>query len=370
MKNSLGIAMTCLLLLPSSAWAVLDVDAGPDVTLECESDGSTEYTLNGTVPEEEGLTFEWSTENDVELSDDDTLTPTGTFPLGDTIVGLSATTETDSGDDTATITVEDSTPPVVRVRTEPSYLWPPNHRMREIRVRVRIDDSCASADDFDVELIRVRSNEPDNGTGDGNTDDDIQQADSGTDDRRVLLRAERKGNGNGRVYTLTYRVTDGGGNETEAEAVVRVPHDARDLRDLIDDDDDDDAEIQPICTLPTEAAEEYLDLMPSPADFDSVRSCVRACRVWSQGCRGIVRDARQCLRSEIQNRLELGDLMCRESDDRATRRECLAVLRTERRNARALEQSENRLGRGICVEAARDCVATCNDDAFIQPVSE
>jgi len=366
-KNFLGIAMTCLLLLPSSAWAVLDVDAGPDVTLECESDGSTEYTLNGTVPEEEGLTFEWSTENDVELSDDDTLTPTGTFPLGDTIVGLSATTETDSGDDTATITVEDSTPPVVRVRTEPSYLWPPNHKMREVRVRVRIRDNCVSTDDFDVELVRVRSNEPDNGTGDGNTDNDIQEADSGTDDRRVLLRAERKGNGNGRVYTLTYRVTDGGGNETEAEATVRVPHDARDIQRP---DDDDDAEIQPICTGPREAAEDYLDLKPSPDEFDSARSCVNACRVWSQGCKEVIRDARQCVRSEIKDRLSLDRRSCREDNDRAGYRSCMKDLRSEQRYIRNRVRSDDKLGRGICMDAARDCAESCTDYAYIQPIDE
>ena len=354
MKYSLGIAMTCLLLLPSSAWALLDVDAGPDVTLECESDGSTEYTLNGSVPDDEGLTFEWSADNagnDVALSDDDTLTPTGTFPLGDTIVGLSATTETDSGDDTATITVEDSTPPVVRVRAEPSYLWPPNHKMREVRVRVRIRDNCVSADDFDVELIGVRSNESDNGTGDGNTDNDIQEVDSGTDDRRVLLRAERKGNGNGRIYTLTYRVTDAGGNQTEAQATVRVPHDARDIRH-----DDDDAEIQPICTEAREAAEEHLDLKPSPDEFDSARSCINACGVWSQGCKEIVRDARQCVRSEIRDRLNLDRRTCRQENDRAAYRSCM--------------KSEDKLGRGICVDAARDCAESCRDYVYIEPIAE
>lgn len=98
------------------------MNAGPDVTLECESEGGSEFTLHGSVPDGEGLDFSWSTDNDVDLNHDDTLTPTGVFPTGDTLVGLTATTETDSGDDSATITVEDTTPPVVRARAEPHFL--------------------------------------------------------------------------------------------------------------------------------------------------------------------------------------------------------------------------------------------------------
>ena len=96
------------------------------------------------------------------------------------------------------------------MRAEPFYLWPPNHSMHEVEVRVRVRDRCSGEDDLEVELVDVlESNEPDNGTGDGNTTNDIQGADIGSDDRDVMLRAERAGNGNGRVYTLTYRVTDG-----------------------------------------------------------------------------------------------------------------------------------------------------------------
>ena len=366
MKYSLGIATAFLLILPSSAWAVLEVDAGPGVTLECASEGGNEYTLNGSVPDEEGLTFEWSTDNDVVLNNDDTLTPTGVFPIGDTIVGLSATTELDSGDDTTTVTVEDSTPPVVEAHVEPYYLWPPNHKMQDVHVRLSIRDACADTDDFEVELISATSDEPDNGKGDGNTQNDIQDADTDSDDRDIRLRAERQGSGNGRVYTLTYRVTDGGDNGTEVEAKVHVPHDAHALRELIDEmEDDDDAEIQPICTGPGEAAEEFADQMPSPGDFSSARSCVNACRVWAQGCKDIVRDARQCLRSEIKNRWDLGDLVCRDEDDRKDKRACVNDLRNAHRDARTHGRSENKRGKGICAEAARDCAETCNDYVYI-----
>jgi hypothetical protein len=54
---------------------------------------------------------------------------------------------------------------------------------------------------------------------------DIQGAVFGSDDRSFALRAERHGNGNGRVYTITYRATDDAGNTTLATAIVTVPHD-------------------------------------------------------------------------------------------------------------------------------------------------
>jgi endo-1,4-beta-xylanase len=56
---------------------------------------------------------------------------------------------------------------------------------------------------------------------------DIQEAAFGTDDREFLLRAERSGLGNGRVYTITYQAKDASGNTTVASTQVVVPHDRR-----------------------------------------------------------------------------------------------------------------------------------------------
>jgi hypothetical protein len=56
-----------------------------------------------------------------------------------------------------------------------------------------------------VPLVDIESSEPENTTGDGNTTHDIQEAVRDTDDRAFKLRAERRGPGNGRVYTVTYR---------------------------------------------------------------------------------------------------------------------------------------------------------------------
>ena len=89
-------------------------------------------------------------------------------------------------------------------------------------------DACDPSPDF--VLDSVTSSEPDNGTGDGDTVDDIQGADTGTDDREFQLRAERAGNGSGRVYTAIGTVTDESGNTTHGLAQIVVPHDQGDAK--------------------------------------------------------------------------------------------------------------------------------------------
>lgn len=44
-------------------------------------------------------------------------------------------------------------------------------------------------------------------------------------DTSFSLRAARSGAGSGRIYTITYTVTDQAGNETVAVTQVNVPHD-------------------------------------------------------------------------------------------------------------------------------------------------
>jgi predicted extracellular nuclease len=99
----------------------------------------------------------------------------------------------------------------------PDTLWPANHKYVDVEATVVVSDN------FDpnptVELVSVTSNEPDNGLGDGDTADDIVIV----DDFHFQLRAERSGNGTGRVYTITYEVTDTCGNSTIQSVTVTVP---------------------------------------------------------------------------------------------------------------------------------------------------
>jgi hypothetical protein len=118
----------------------------------------------------------------------------------------------------------DTTPPEISVTVSPDVLWPPNHKMVKITATVSVDDNCDP--DPSVILTSVVSNQPDNakGNGDGNTINDIQEVDIGTEDYEFLLRAEKAGSGDGRVYIITYTATDAAGNSTSINVNVIVPH--------------------------------------------------------------------------------------------------------------------------------------------------
>ncbi len=108
-------------------------------------------------------------------------------------------------------------PTLEEVSVSPNMLWPPNHKYVDVTATV------LASDNFDlnpfVTLVSVTSNEPDDGLGDGDTANDIVIL----DDYHFMLRAERSGNGTGRIYTITYQAADICGNVTTATAEVTVP---------------------------------------------------------------------------------------------------------------------------------------------------
>lgn len=119
------------------------------------------------------------------------------------------------------VTVVDTTPPTIAVSLAPDTLWPPNHKLVDIAATVNVMDNCPTTS---FVLTSVASNEPDNGKADGNTVDDIQNADLGIPDTNFSLRAERAGTGAGRTYTAVYTAQDGSKNKTDASDTVFVPH--------------------------------------------------------------------------------------------------------------------------------------------------
>jgi methionine-rich copper-binding protein CopC len=152
--------------------------------------------------------------------------PSGSvFPVGVTTV---TSTATDAHGNTSQcsfdIEVLDVEPPTITVTLDPTSLWPPNHTMRPINATVTVQDNCPNPT---YVLTSITSNEPDNGTGDGDMPNDIQNADYATPDLAFRVRAERAGSGTGRIYTATYTVTDGSGNTASASATVTVPQSAK-----------------------------------------------------------------------------------------------------------------------------------------------
>ena len=121
-----------------------------------------------------------------------------------------------------TILVEDREAPVITaVSVDPSSLFPANHKMRKITVNYDVADNCGPV----TTSLSITSNEADNGTGDGDTEDDWEILDA----HHVRLRAERAGSGDGRIYTITVRAEDGPGNVSTQTVTVDVPHDHSDI---------------------------------------------------------------------------------------------------------------------------------------------
>ena len=207
-------------------------DAGPDRTVECSAPNGTPVHLDGSHSSDPDstagtnddiATFEWLVNGAVAATG---ATATVTLPTGATTVTLKVTDKAGaSATDDVVITVADTTPPQLVLAAQPSSLWPPNHSMRDVHVRADVVDACTPPGTIQPILVSASSSEPDNGLGDGDTENDIQGADLGTPDHDVMLRAERSGGGPGRVYTLVYSVADATGAVTEARTHVRVPHD-------------------------------------------------------------------------------------------------------------------------------------------------
>jgi hypothetical protein len=203
-------------------------NTGEDQTVEATSFNGAPVTLDGsgsTDPDstagtnDDIVSFEWY-EGSTFLGSGET--KDHTFSLGEHTVTLIVTdSQGETDDDDVVITIVDTTGPTVNsISVSPDMLWPVNHKMVEVVVEVDAEDIC------DPEpicyIVDVTSNEPINGPGDGNTDLDWDYTD---DPLVVLLRAERDGEGDGRVYTIHVVCEDASGNITLAEVDVTVPPD-------------------------------------------------------------------------------------------------------------------------------------------------
>jgi hypothetical protein len=89
--------------------------------------------------------------------------------------------------------------------------------MRNVTINYTSSDNCGVAS---CSIISITSNEPINGTGDGDTDPDWEIVDA----NHVRLRAERASNGGGRTYTITVKCVDANGNMSTATTTVVVAH--------------------------------------------------------------------------------------------------------------------------------------------------
>ena len=209
--------------------------AAPVPASECISAAGGQVTLDATASTDPNsspgtndgiVAFDWylnyGTAEQVHLgSGEQRVTP---VPLGTHVVTLRVTNRfQEAATATTVVTVVDTQPPSIEISLDPATLWPPNHRMVEVTALVTATDNCGNPD---IRLISVTSSELDDapGGGDGHTVGDIQGAEPGNPDLTIALRAERSGNGSGRVYEVIYQTTDLVGATAEATARAVVPH--------------------------------------------------------------------------------------------------------------------------------------------------
>ncbi|MGZ8831480.1 MAG: hypothetical protein ACXW2Q_14010 [Thermoanaerobaculia bacterium] len=143
--------------------------------------------------------------------------PSGaTFHLGPTIVQCSATGPGGTTTGSFTVTVVDTTPPlIVRITAFPAILWPPNHKMIPVTFQVVAVDLVSST--LVSHITSIISNQSEDGHGDGNTSPDWRITGALTAD----LRAERAGDSD-RIYTITIVTIDESGNQARGTVQVRV----------------------------------------------------------------------------------------------------------------------------------------------------
>jgi hypothetical protein len=191
------------------------------------NEGDENLKLDGTLssdPDGDTLTYSWvqTAGPAVTLANTDTATPSFTAPLvsaAGATLNFQLTVNDGFGGisrDTATVNITNiNDPPVLaNPRASIASLWPPNHSMVKVSILGIVDVNGNST----VTITGVKQDEVTNGIGDGDTAIDAIINADGT----VLLRAERSGKGNGRVYHLHFTASDGEGG-VSGVVMVCVP---------------------------------------------------------------------------------------------------------------------------------------------------
>ena len=139
-------------------------------------------------------------------------------PLSNTATVSSSTDDptpaNNSSTEGTTVTPANQPPVCTGVVASPSTLWPPNHGFVLVTLGGATDPD---GDSLTITVTGVTQDEPH-----GNKAPDAQ---TGPASDSVFLRAERLGSGDGRVYGVSFTVSDGHGGACSGGVLVSVPHD-------------------------------------------------------------------------------------------------------------------------------------------------
>ncbi len=117
---------------------------------------------------------------------------------------------------TLTVQIDKTPPSVAGMPTSACALWPPDHKLIQVAT-VSASDSLSGLAAFAVNATSSEAG--------ADPDPEVVITGTGLQPRTVQLRAERLGNGPGRVYTITATATDVAGNLATVTAACKVPHD-------------------------------------------------------------------------------------------------------------------------------------------------
>jgi PKD repeat protein len=112
-------------------------------------------------------------------------------------------------------------PDVSHAYASQDCLWPPNHKMVPVSI---LGVSDPDGDPVSITITGITSDEPtasDEGSGGSLHAPDA----SGVGTNTAIIRAERSGNFDGRVYVINFVAVDGKGGSSTGAVVVKVPHD-------------------------------------------------------------------------------------------------------------------------------------------------
>ncbi|HEV8297305.1 MAG TPA: hypothetical protein VGQ20_08410 [Acidimicrobiales bacterium] len=217
-------ALNCA-LTPSTPWApntdllvrrVVPLAAGAtDVVIHLAIDNDIELFWNGT-PIGSFTHDNCATQDSIEVA-----VPSNLLVGGDNLLAARASDR--GGESYVDFALTANLPPdCASVVPDETSLWPPSHDLRLVTVHGGTDPE---GDPLTLAIAAVTQDEPVDGSGDGRTAPDADR--TGLPKDQVRLRAERAGDGDGRVYRISVVGSDPSGASCSTIVFVGVPHDQR-----------------------------------------------------------------------------------------------------------------------------------------------